>query len=154
MITWEPCSNNTILTELDIMNSNPDFNLLSEGKEQLSEQDILHEHKATFAKERYLVQYESQAVGILDFMMLNPKDQTPWLGLLAIHQQHQQQGIGVKVYLHYESLMKQRGIPKVRLGCLKDNRKGFKFWSKMGFSTIKEVEYNGKPLYVMEKNLK
>ncbi|WP_417900751.1 GNAT family N-acetyltransferase [Bacillus haimaensis] len=141
--------------EMEIMNSQPDYNLLSDGKPSLDMKDILTEHEeGEVEKERYLLKWKGKHIGIIDFTMYNPKDEFPWLGLLLVHKSFEGQGLAKKAYLLYEKLMTNRGVPAVRLGCYKDNTRGLRFWQRLGFRKIKEVLYKEKPLLVMEKELK
>ncbi|MFE7061390.1 GNAT family N-acetyltransferase [Sutcliffiella sp. NPDC057660] len=144
-----------IKEELEIMNSQPKYNILSDGKPQLDMKDILTEHEDDeVEKERYLLKWKGKHIGIIDFTMYNPKDGFPWLGLLLIHKSFEGQGLAKEAYQHYEKLMTNRRVSAVRLGCYKDNNRGLDFWGRLGFRKIKEVQYKEKPLLVMEKELK
>lgn len=44
MLNWQICSKKTIPLELEIMNSNPTYNILSESKPFLTDIDIINEH--------------------------------------------------------------------------------------------------------------
>lgn len=147
-------SNKTYIPiELNIMNSHPEHNLISDGKEILTEQDMLEEHEEgkELDKERYLVKVKNDFIGIIDFIMENPRDQKPWLGLFIIHQDWVGKEYTKQAYLLYEDLMKSREVNTVRLGCFKGNTRGMNFWKKQGFTEVKEIEYKGKPMFIMEK---
>ncbi|HYK74560.1 MAG TPA: GNAT family N-acetyltransferase [Pseudoneobacillus sp.] len=144
-----------ISIEMEIMNSHPDYLLLSDGKNQLSYEDLLEEHleEEELDKERYLIKEEDNYVGIIDYIMENPNDKKPWLGLLIIRKEFTNMSLAKKAYGIYEMTMKNRGIQEVYLGCYKDNHNGLKFWKKNGFSILKEINYNEKPFYVLEKKI-
>lgn len=139
--------------ELEIMNSDTLHNLISKGKEKMTLEEILEDHHEEIEKERYLIMWEGREAGILDFTLLNPKDEKPWLGLLVIHLDYQKKGLGQKAYDLYEQMMRNKGLACVRLGCFVENQKGLSFWEKQGFSVYKEIEFEGRPMYCLEKLL-
>lgn len=146
---------NTILAEMEIMNSQAEYNLLADGKRVLDEQDLLaeQEEKKELCKERYLIKVEKDLVGIIDFIMENPRDQKPWLGLLIIHRDWTRKSYGAAALSKYEEMMRGRGIDAVRLGCFTANTKGMAFWEKQNFRRVKEITFKDQPLWVMEKQL-
>ncbi|MDZ5470900.1 GNAT family N-acetyltransferase (plasmid) [Bacillus sp. 31A1R] len=144
-----------ISIELEIMNSHPYHNLVSEGRKLLTEDDMMEEHEESseLNKERYLIEYVDKYIGIVDFIMKNPRDDKPWLGLFIIHQDWTGKGLSEEAFNVYESLMKSRGIKEVRLGCFVNNERGLHFWKKQKFEIVKEIEFKDKPMYVLEKKL-
>jgi RimJ/RimL family protein N-acetyltransferase len=144
-----------IPVEMEIMNSHPDYNLLSEGKRILDEKDLMEEHEEgkELEKERYLIEAEGKLIGIIDFIMRNPRDGKPWLGLLIIHKDWTRKSIAEKALAMYENMMVNRGIAEVRLGCFAANEPGLSFWTKQGFQRFKQIQFRDKPLWVMEKKL-
>jgi len=144
-----------ISIEMEIMNSHPEYNLLADGKRVLSEADLLEEHEedGVMEKERYLLKDNDAFVGIIDFIMENPRDEKPWLGLLIIHHDWTRKSFAAKALAKYEELMRSRNIKEVRLGCFTANSTGMKFWERHGFHKIKEISYREKPLWIMEKKL-
>jgi GNAT superfamily N-acetyltransferase len=141
--------------EMEIMNSHPEYNLLADGKRILSQEDLLEEHDegSDLEKERYLLKVGENYIGIIDFIMLNPRDQKPWLGLLIIHRDWTRQSYAEKALTIYEDMMRIRGINEVRLGCFEANSPGLSFWEKQGFTRIKEITYRDQPLWILEKAL-
>lgn len=139
--------------ELEIMNSQPEFNLLSVGKEQLTEKEILEEHEEELEKERYLIEENGKYIGILEFIMRNPKDEKPWLGLLIIHKAWTKQSYAQQAFDTYIGIMKERNVKEVRLGCLEGNDPGQRFWDRNGFVRVKKTLYNNRPLWILEKKL-
>ncbi|RFU67618.1 GNAT family N-acetyltransferase [Bacillus sp. V59.32b] len=153
MFTWNTCNNKTILQELEVMNSNPEYNRISEDKAYLTEADILKEHEDEIEKERYIVTSESSPIAIVDFTMSNPRDKNPWLGLFIIHKNAQNKGYAKTIYSEYEKLMIKRQVKEVHLGCLVNNEPGIRFWEKTGYSVYEEIDFRGKPLYCLKKTL-
>ncbi|MEH7884955.1 GNAT family N-acetyltransferase [Bacillus sp. JJ1609] len=144
-----------ISIEMEIMNSHPDYNLLADGKRFLADEDLLEEHEEEeeLDKERYLLKVDDAFIGIIDFIMENPRDKKPWLGLLIIHNDWTQKSFAGKALAIYEELMRSRNIKEVRLGCFTANTTGMKFWERNGFHKVKEISYREKPLWIMEKKL-
>ena len=144
-----------IPVEMEIMNSHPDYNLLSEGKRILDEKDLMEEHEEgkELEKERYLIEAEGKLIGIIDFIMRNPRDGKPWLGLLIIHKDWTRKSIAEKALAMYENMMVNRGIAEVRWGCFAANETGLSFLTKQGFQRFKQIQFRDKPLWVMEKKL-
>ncbi|CAM3658262.1 GNAT family N-acetyltransferase [Mesobacillus zeae] len=141
--------------EMEIMNSHPEYNVLADGKKVLDEEDLLkeHEEKPELKKERYLLRSDNHYVGIIEFIMDNPTDRKPWLGLLIIHNNWTKKSYAAKALAKYEEIMKSRNINEVRLGCFTANITGMNFWGKQGFRKVKEITFHEKPLWIMEKAL-
>jgi RimJ/RimL family protein N-acetyltransferase len=144
-----------IPVEMEIMNSHPEYNLLSDGKRHLGEEDLLEEHleKNDLDKERYLIQVGHDYIGIIDYIMHNPKDGKPWIGLLVIHNDWTEKSFAKQALEIYEHTMKTSGITEIRLGCFTENLRGMRFWAKQGFIKLNEITYNEQPLWVLEKKL-
>ncbi|HAQ07231.1 MAG TPA: hypothetical protein DCR24_06805 [Bacillus bacterium] len=141
--------------EMEIMNSHPEYNLLADGKRLLEREDMIKEHEEEKAlnKERYLVKIDESFIGIVDFIMENPRDCKPWLGLFIIHSNWTKKSYAVEALAKYEQIMKDRNIKEVRLGCFAANTRGMYFWEKNGYQKVKEMIFKDKALWVMEKEL-
>ncbi|MFE8703252.1 GNAT family N-acetyltransferase [Cytobacillus sp. FJAT-54145] len=148
-------SNKTYIPiELAIMNSQPEHNLVSEDRELLTDEDLLEEHEEhKDKKERYLISLDDEFIGIVDFIMENPRDLKPWLGLFIVHKNWEGKGVAQEAYTWYENLMKARGVGEVRLGCFKNNLKGLTFWRRQKYEIVKEIDFKEKPMFVLEKKL-
>lgn len=153
MFTWNSCNSQTMLQELEVMNSNPLYNRISEDKSFLTEADILKEHEDEIEKERYIATSEGSPIAIVDFTMCNPRDKNPWLGLFILHKNAQNKGYAQAIYSEYEELMIKRHVKEVHLGCLVKNEPGIRFWGSLGYSIYQEIDFKGKPLYCLKKSL-
>lgn len=80
---------------------------------------------------------------VWDLVAGYPEESTLYLGLLELDGTHQRQGLGSRLVRALLSLGKEAGFAAVRLGCLEENRWGFAFWSKMGFTTEGRVPWKG-----------
>lgn len=144
-----------IMIEREIMNTHPEYNLLADEKKFLTEEDLLEEHEEAdgLDKERYLIKVDDDFIGIIDFIMENPRDKKPWLGLLIIRKDWTRKSFAGKALSKYEELMRGRNITEVRLGCFTDNSTGMQFWEKNDFQKVEEISFKEKPLWIMEKKL-
>ncbi|TDL80242.1 GNAT family N-acetyltransferase [Peribacillus frigoritolerans] len=157
MIKLEPREKEHLPAELEIMNSNPDFNLISCGKPHLTEEDLRKEReegKAVDAK-RFMIKQKNQIIGIIEYCPLNPNDGKPWIGLFIIHRDVQGKGLAKLAYeTAEEELLSVEGFSEVRLGVLTNNERGNLFWQRMGYTAFKEGMYENRPIYHYEKKIK
>ncbi|MDR0136958.1 GNAT family N-acetyltransferase [Metabacillus idriensis] len=157
MIKLEPREKEHLPAEMEIMNSNPDYNLISCGKPHLTEEDLEKEReegKAVDAK-RFMIKHENQIIGIIEYCPMNPNDGKPWIGLFIIHRNFQGKGLAKLTYEAAEKkLLAVEGFSEVRLGVLTNNERGNSFWQRMGYTAFKEGMYENRPIYHFEKKLK
>lgn len=142
--------------ELDIINSNPYYNLVSKDKEQLTLTDVAEEIREVLqmGAERYLLRDGEMYIGIIDFLMENPRDEYPWLGFLIIRKDLQGRGYGTRALEMYFQMMKERQVTAVRLGVLLHNEPGHRYWTGQGFIAVDRVEMaDGKMVVVYERRL-
>jgi GNAT superfamily N-acetyltransferase len=151
-VHFEEITKETLYIALEMINSNPDYNLVENGNPLRELADIEEEflNTDTFS---VLIKLDDTYIGVIDYLMENPKDQCPWLGLLLIHGDYQGFGFGAQAYARYESEMRNRGLQHVRLGVIRENVKVKQFWESLGFLYIKTaLSENGKEIFVYEKN--
>lgn len=146
---------NKIDIEMEIMNSNFEYNLIAFDKELLEEEDILKEHKEAkeLNVERYLVKKGEKYIGILDYGMCSPRLKKPWLSLLVIHKKYQGLGYAKKLYLAYEKLMHDKKVNCIQIAVHSTNEKALNFWASLGFVKFNERNYEGKVFFSFEKEL-
>ncbi|WP_187442030.1 GNAT family N-acetyltransferase [Sutcliffiella horikoshii] len=136
----------------DIVNSNPSYNVLENGHPSRTIEEVSNEFLNTFT-ESYLVKWEEEYIGVIDFLKNNPKDNHPWIGLLMIHHNYHSRGYGKKVYLSFEEkIISQHSWKCVRLGVLKNNKKAREFWESMGFTYYGSSEWDNKVVSCYEKH--
>jgi len=158
MITFVKSSLNMINIEMDIINSNKYFNLLSKGKEELTIEEITKEinQSIEIGAERYLIKDEDEYVGIIEFLMRNPNDGYPWLGLLVIKKELQHKGYGDQSLKEFYKFMQARNIRTFRIGVIIDNEAAHKFWRKHGFRELSKTSTtigDKKEVIMYEKNM-
>lgn len=146
---------NMVDTELEIMNSNSEYNLIAFDKASLEEDDIVKEHKEAeeLNVERYLVKNGKEYIGVLDYGMSSPRQQKPWLSLLVIHKKYQGFGYAKKLYMAYENLMIDKQVNTIQIAVHSTNEKALKFWMSLGFMKRSERIYDGKLLVSLEKKV-
>ena len=135
LLDFQPVTSERLEVLKEIVNSNNEYNLLSEGHAVLSDAEILemYESSKRLGAVTCFVVYDGCPVGVIDYLMENPSDNMPWLGLLMIHAQHQRKGFAIEALKKYECLMRNEGLMKVRLGVIKGNNRALNFWINRGF---------------------
>ena len=121
-VQFEEITKETLYIALEIINSNPSYNVLENGKEKRELADM-EEELLNPVSTSVFIKLDDTYIGIIDYLMENPKDQCPWLGLLIIHGDYQGFGFGTQAYALYESDMRKRGLKRIRLGVIKENGK-------------------------------
>ncbi|WP_347564322.1 GNAT family N-acetyltransferase [Bacillus sp. MM2020_4] len=153
-IHFEEITVETLYIAVEIINSNPEYNQLENGKERRNlrevEDDLLNGRtKSLFIK------LDDTYIGIIDYLLLNEKDQCPWLGLLMIHADYQGFGFGRQAYLIFEKEMVEKGLRVLRIGVLKENHTAQRFWHSVGFEYFKTARTNhAKEVDCYEKKVK
>ncbi|PLS02758.1 GNAT family N-acetyltransferase [Neobacillus cucumis] len=131
-ISFEELTKETLYIALEIINSNPQYNVMENGNKTRSlaelNKELLNPHTISA-----FIKLDDTYIGVIDYMLENPKDSLPWLGLLIIHSDYQGFGFGSQAYELYESEIKNRGLDKVRIGVLQENTKAQHFWESLGF---------------------
>lgn len=151
---FEEITKETLYIALEIVNSNPEFNMLENGIESRNLSDMEEEFMNPDTTSVF-VKLDDTYIGVLDYLMENPNDQHPWLGLLIIHGDYKGYGFGSQAYALYENEMCNRGVKNVRIGVIKENEKARRFWESLGFLYIKTAIWkNGKEIFIFEKNIK
>jgi GNAT superfamily N-acetyltransferase len=142
----------TLYIALEIINSNPEYNSMENGMEIRTlaeiEEDLLNP-----MTESVFIMLDDTYIGVMDYLMENPKDHCPWLGLLMIHGDYRGFGFGTQAYALYENMMLERGIPRVRIGVIKENMKAQEFWKSLGFNYYQTAKgLNDKEIFCYEKD--
>lgn len=141
--------------EIDIMNSNPTYNLIAKGKEAIDEQDVEEEFRESVDLEvvRLFIKNEDDYIGIIDYCLSNPSDGKTWISLFVIHKKYQGSGLAQKIYSQFETRIKEKGKKIISLAVHEINVQGIQFWSSLGFRKYKQLIYNHKPHFCLEKRI-
>ena len=150
MITLELVTTETLYIAKEIINSNKAYNLMENGNDTRSDEEIRKQflNKNT---ESYFLKADDTYIGIVDLMLNNPKDDTPWIGLFIIHHDYQGYGYGSIAYDNLEQHLYSRGITKCRLAILQENEGAKRFWESFGYTFYRIAEANGQAVDCYEK---
>ncbi|MGA2111853.1 MAG: GNAT family N-acetyltransferase [Anaerolineales bacterium] len=77
-------------------------------------------------------------VGVLDVIRNHPNSNEWYLGLLLLEPQQRNRGLGEECYRAFENWVTQFGARHVRLGVVEQNRRGYRFWRRMGFEILEK----------------
>ncbi|WP_242832383.1 GNAT family N-acetyltransferase [Desulfosporosinus orientis] len=138
-----------------IVNSNKEYNILSEGHAELTDAEILemYESSKRVGAVMSYIMHNGSPIGVIDYLSENPSDKMPWLGLLMIHTKNQGKGYAIAALERYEFLMKTKGLKKVRLGVIKGNERALRFWNNRGFTFYQEKQGDKWTIMCFEKEL-
>lgn len=152
MFSLEKNDMNKMFIELAIMNSNPEYNQVFRNRKTITIGDI----KTAFSKaqsdkmSRMLIKNDHKYIGIVDFTMNNPLDNTPWIESFVIHKKFQGSNTSKKAYDYFESILR-RQTNTCRLAVYKRNKSAVCFWGKMGYTPYEVKVREGKVCLFMEK---
>lgn len=148
---FEEITKETLYIALEIINSNKDYNLLENGAAERTIAEIEEEfiNNKTIS---VFIKLDDTYIGVIDYLMDNPKDHSPWLGLIIIHSDYQGYGFGAQAYTLYENEMLNQGVKHIRIGIIKENLKAKQFWESNGFLYIRSaIQENNREIYIYEK---
>jgi len=152
-VNFEEINKETLYIALEIINSNPQYNVMENRSKTRSLKDMEKEflNPNTIS---VFIKLDETYIGVIDYMLENPKDSLPWLGLLIIHKDYKGFGFGKQAYEHYESEMRNRGLDKVRIGVLQENTIAQHFWESLGFVYyITSKAQNGSGILCYQKQI-
>ncbi|MEW9501774.1 GNAT family N-acetyltransferase [Jeotgalibacillus marinus] len=117
MIALEQNNINKLELEMEIMNSNPAYNLISKNKEKIQEEDIRDEHLESerLNAERLLIKQNKNYIGLVDYCLSNPSDNKPWISLFVIHKKYQGNGNATLAYQSFEQMIYKMNKKVLRL---------------------------------------
>lgn len=150
---FEEVKNETLYIALEMINSNPEYNLIENGNESRELADIEKEFLNPNTTSVY-IKLDDTYIGVIDYKLDNPNDHFPWLGLLMIHGNYQGYGFGAQAYAQFEKEMQNRGLDMVRIGVMTENKKAQRFWESLGFAYYKTAaSQNGKEILCYQKRI-
>ena len=150
---FEEVTKATLFIALEMINSNPQYNIFENGKEARTLADMEEEFLNPNTNSAF-IKLDDTYIGIIDYLLENPKDHYPWLGLLLLHGDYQGYGFGTQALAVYENEMLKRGAKSVRIGVLKENIKALRFWESLGFIYYNTATtQNGSGIFCYEKQI-
>ncbi|MDR6881476.1 GNAT family N-acetyltransferase [Bacillus sp. 3255] len=136
-----------------IVNSNSAYNILENGNPARTYEELEEELNAA-GQGSLLIQLDGRSVGILQYIVHNPKDGYPWLGLLMIHQEMKAKGLGKAAFAEFAGLLITQGKHAVRIGVIPENEAAKSFWLSLGFQYYEsKMSTIGKVVDCYEKSL-
>ncbi|WP_042349161.1 GNAT family N-acetyltransferase [Bacillus massiliigorillae] len=133
MITFEPITEETLYIAKEILNSNHDYNILENGSPNRSDEQVKEELQNDRSTSVF-IKADDTYIGVIDYLLINPKDQTTWIGLFMIHNDYHGFGYGLMAYTAFEEVIKTDSTPKLRLAILEKNIIAKNFWERVGYS--------------------
>ncbi|WP_114570512.1 GNAT family N-acetyltransferase [Exiguobacterium flavidum] len=125
-----PVDTGNLKEAVSIIHSNTEYNLL-EGHEGPPPVDEIQEELINDRTTSLLVRLDGRAISVIDFLPEHP-DGSLWIGLLMVHADLANRGIGKRIYRTLESEYLS-GARIIRLAVLEQNSKAKRFWESLGF---------------------
>lgn len=88
----------------------------------------------------------NELIGIIDIVRNFPIESTWIIGLMLIEPEERCNGLGSEIHKELVNWLRNLGAKVLRIGVIKENHKGIKFWTSLGYEKVNEIE--------MEFNLK
>ncbi len=148
-ISFEQVTEETLYIALEMVNSNPEYNLIKVGKETRTIEDV----KEAFIQERtksICIKLDDTYIGLINYSPLHSIDQCPWLNEFLIHKDYQGYGFGSKAHDLFEN---QLATSKIRSGVFKEHTVGKDFLEARGYTVIDSLNNQGREMNVFEKKL-
>ncbi len=87
-----------------------------------------------------IVTQQNELVGVLDVVRDYPEASVWWIGLFLLAPEVRSQGAGQKIIQGFVDFTRNFGVQYVMLGVVEENVRAFQFWSRVGFSLLRETE--------------
>jgi len=150
MIHFEPITEDTFYIAKEMINSNKNYNVMENGIPTRTDDEIRKEFYDPKTKSLF-IKADDTYIGIVNYLPINPKDDTTWIGLFLIHEDYHGYGYGSMAYAALEEMFYQDGIPKLRLGVLEKNEGAKRFWERNGYLFYTSSKMNGTDVDCYEK---
>ncbi|KQL43523.1 sortase [Brevibacillus choshinensis] len=142
-LVYSPVLESDFAELLHVYNSNPDFMEYSYGQRfvtvEIVEQD--HADNMAFADSYSYCLRESSShslIGIAQFILNNPRDGHPWLGLIMIDSRAQGNGYAKEFLDGLIDWYRENGYNSLHLAVLEKNQAVVPFYEAYGFATYEE----------------
>jgi GNAT superfamily N-acetyltransferase len=130
----------------DLLKECEQFNLLVEGQPVSPDaaKNLFQDVPAGRSAEEKLVygifDRCNKLTGVLEVFPDYPEPAVWWIGLLLLDPAARARGLGSKTVKAVCELVKHNGGREVMLGVVEENKPGFKFWQRMGFTLERITE--------------
>lgn len=130
---------------LSVYNSNPDYMEYAYGQREVTIQTVEMDHQENlgFADSFCFCLREAtdgSIVGIAQFILCNPRDGHPWLGLIMLHSRAKKKGYAKEFLEQLIRWYQENGYSSLHLGVLAKNGHVVPFYEKCGFHVYEERE--------------
>jgi RimJ/RimL family protein N-acetyltransferase len=144
-LQFAPISEHDIAELVEVYNSNPFYMEAAEGKPAITlkevERDFVENNSYPGSFNIAIREKgKSKIIGIAQFILNNPRDNNPWLGLLMLHKEKQGQGYAKEFLLILLDWYKQNGYASLHLGVLEKNSIVVPFYQRCGFQQYEVLE--------------
>lgn len=142
-LTYQPINENDMEQLGGIYNSNPFYLEISERKPQITLEEVRKEYlENRTCENEYTIgireKEEQKLIGVAKFILCNPHDNNPWLGLLMLHKEKQNRGFAKEFLNTLINWYRENGYVSLHLGVLEKNQSVIPFYEKCGFVTYEE----------------
>lgn len=163
-IKWVKASTDKEIEMLwKIYRSNEEYFWITSGK-MVGKEGLMDDLKAlppnctSDQKEFLLIYYDEYPMALMDLITNFPDEDHAYIGLFLVEGAHHSHGIGEEIFEEIEKELRYRNFRRIRLGVVEQNKRGLRFWEKLGFVEQKIANSTIRPdkeciVHVMEKKL-
>lgn len=142
-LAFTPVTERDFPALLDVYNSNPDFMEYSFGQRTVPVEVVAQDHaeNLTFADSYSYCLREASShslIGIAQFILKNPRDGHPWLGLIMIDSRAQGRGYAKEFLDCLIAWYRENGYTSLHLAVLEKNQAVVPLYEAYGFATYEE----------------
>ncbi|MFS0558348.1 N-acetyltransferase family protein [Brevibacillus sp. 179-C9.3 HS] len=142
-LLFQPVTEQDFARLLSVYNSNPDYMEAAYGQRVVTVQTIEADHQDNLAfADSYSFSFRerhgSEIIGIAQFILCNPRDCNPWLGLIMLHSDYQSCGYAKEFLDTLIAWYRENSYTSLHLGVLEKNHRVIPFYEKYGFSIYEE----------------
>ncbi|MED1784870.1 GNAT family N-acetyltransferase [Brevibacillus fortis] len=145
-LVFQPVTEHDFPELLTVYNSNPDYMEFAFGQRVVTLQTVADDHQDNlkFADSYSFSIREvhgTEIIGIAQFILCNPRDGHPWLGLIMLHSEYQSHGYAKEFLDTLLSWYQENGYTSLHLAVLEKNKRVIPFYEKYGFVAYEEREH-------------
>ncbi|QRG68053.1 GNAT family N-acetyltransferase [Brevibacillus choshinensis] len=142
-LVYTPVAERDFPELLDVYNSNPAYMEYAYGQRAVSLDAVAQDHADNLALEgsySYCLRESSSdsLIGIAQFILKNPRDGHPWLGLIMIDSRAHGRGYAKEFLDCLIAWYRENGYASLHLGVLEKNQAVVPFYEKVGFAAYEE----------------
>lgn len=101
----------------------------------------------------YGIYKNDKLLALVDYIEGYPTPSTIYLGFFILDPSYHEKGLGTSLMEPFIKEAQGCGFKSMELGCYVDNKKGYRFWTKLGFKEIDIVDVSGIQTAKMKKEL-